>query len=189
LAIVILAMLMSLACRVTNGDTLALSVDVRDASGQPVPGALFYAEAYVVNEGAFDFIFAVAGDEGKVPTDEAPPPTLRWRRGARLALAAFAPGMKPFAIHDHAGRLRADGITLTLQPLSGSGYRWEPRLGHLSFPFESQPALARRLAGADHAILRKAFLDAYEPLAAGEESAVPREWKKLQFLQKMTLTQ
>jgi len=162
--------------------TQPIRARIVDADQHPLPGALLYAEAYLPQRGAFDFVAARAGRDGEVPAAGSAPLKIAWRHGARLALAAFAPGKKPVVLDDPLGRVRADGLTLTLEELPPPGRRWEPRLAHLSFPHEHSPELAARAAAPAYAALRRAFLAAYAPLIDGEESAVPREWEKIEVL-------
>ena len=162
-----------------------LSAVILDESGRPIEGALFYVEAYTHKLGVFDFAFGFAGAEGEIPASGSPPLSIGWRNDTRLALAAFAPKRKPIVIYDQLVRIEADGIELTLQKLPRPGLRWEPRIGHLGFPFEDKPALASRISRSDHEALCTVFQEAYAPLASGEESAVTREWKKLKFLENL----
>jgi hypothetical protein len=111
--------------------------------------------------------------------------TIEWKRGAKLALAAFAPGKKPMAVYDELGRVRADGIVIQVQDLPPTGLRCEPRVGNLSFPFEENPMLAARVAAPEYKALRKAFADAYA-LMGGE--SLPRELTKVRFLEKLENT-
>ncbi|MEK7409738.1 MAG: hypothetical protein AAB225_32150 [Acidobacteriota bacterium] len=164
--------------------TQELRAFVFDQAGRPIPGALFYAEAYT-HDGAFDFAFSLPGPNGAAPPSGHPPLTIRWRWGAKLALAAFAPGKKPIAVYDELGRVRADGIVFNLQDLPDKGLRWEPRVADLSFPFENAPRLAARAAAPECAPLRRAFRAAYEPLFAGEEPALPRQILKMRALERL----
>jgi hypothetical protein len=154
---------------------------IEDATGRPIPGAVFYAEAYS-GSGAFDFAYSLAGRSGEVPPANSGPLTIAWKPGAKLALAAFAPGKKPMAVYDQLGRVRADGIVIELQDLPQTGLRWEPRVGNLSFPFEENPKLAARVAAPEYKTLRKAFEDAYALLGG---QGLPRELAKLRFLEKL----
>jgi hypothetical protein len=163
--------------------TQQLSAVIQTGAGEPLPGAIFYAEAYD-NDGTFDFVFAVADEQGRVPAS-GETLQIRWGLNAKLALAVFAPGMKPVAFYDQLGRLKADGIVILLEQEPAPGYRWEPRVGHLGYPFEKNPELAIRVAGDDHRLLREAFTAAYAPLADREESAVPREIEKMKFMQSL----
>ena len=162
-----------------------LSAVILDESGRPIEGALFYVEAYTHKSGVFDFAFGFAGAEGEVPAAGSPPLSIGWRSDARLALAAFAPKRKPVVIYDQLVHIKANGIEITLQKLPRPGLRWEPCIGHLGFPFEDKPTLASRISWSDHKALCIFFQEAYAPLASGEESAVPREWKKLKFLENL----
>jgi hypothetical protein len=152
---------------------------IQDASGRPIPGAVFYAEAYT-NSGAFDFAFSSAGPSGEVPPAAGRPLSIEWAPGAKLALAAFAPGKQPMVVYDQLGRVKADGLVIPLQDLPATGLRWEPRVANLSFPFEDNPKLAARITDQKCAPLRKAFREAYALL--GREG-LPRELTKLRFLE------
>lgn len=189
-ALCVLALLLCAGgCRDTgaSNNTKTLSARIVDETGRPIPGAIFYAEAYTFASGVIDFTFAKAGPNGEIPAAGTPAPTLGWHKEARLALAAFAPNRKPFCLYSHnrQAAVEADGVALPLAPLPRKGLRWEPRLGQLGFPFEEKPELAQRLAQPDYSVLRAAFLKAYAPLANHEETATPQELKKLEFLQAM----
>ncbi len=148
---------------------------IQDASGKPIPGAVFYAEAYN-NSGAFDFAFATADPSGNSAV------AVEWKPGAKLALAAFAPGKKPMVVYDPLGRVNADGIVFPLRDLPSTGLRWEPRLANLSFPFEGDPKLAARVAAPQYQALRQAFWDAYALLGG---VGLPRELAKFHALEKL----
>ena len=164
------------ACTTTQD----LRAVITDTAGKPIPGAIFYAEAWT-NDAAFDFAFSGTGASGEVPP-AGEKLSVNWRPGARLALAALAPGKKPMVVYDELGRIKADGIHFKLEDLPPPGQRWEPRVGKLGFPFEQNRELAARVAAPECAKLRAAFRAAYAPLASGEEHAVPEEKIKLQTL-------
>lgn len=162
-----------------------LRARIVDAHGQPLPGALFYAEAYT-REGAFDFTFARAGAAGEVPVAGGPDARIAWRSGARLALAAFAPGKVPVVVYDPLGRVKADGIEMPLEEAADEGEAWEPRLAQLSYPFEGQPGLAARLRSSEYRALRQVFRRAYAALTDGQLYAVlPGEREKLEALRRL----
>ena len=160
-----------------------LSAVIVDDSGAPIAGAVFYAEAFVPNEGAFDFVFAVSDTNGGIPAEGSEPLNIAWQRGARLALAVLAADYQPFAIYAYEDLVQANGIQIMMQAQTDSPLAWEPRLGHFSFPFEQNAELAKRLRQAEYKKLRRAFLQAYQPLIAGKVSAMPREVDKIKFLQ------
>jgi hypothetical protein len=179
-------------------------VTIVDEKGAPIPGALFYAEAYD-EKGAFAFIAGVAGDAGEVPDSAREPLKMPWRRGARIALVAFADGRIPTVLKDPAQRIESDGalITLEAQPESISardsanggpgdrggslpGSALPSGLAELGFPFEYQPELAQQLAGGEHAALRATFLAAYERWAEEVGELPEREQRKLEFLRAMS---
>lgn len=162
-----------------------LRARIVDGHGQPLPGAILYAEAYT-REGAFDFAFARAGPAGEVPPAGGPEARIAWRRGARLALAAFAPGKVPVVVYDPLGRVKADGIEMPLEDATDEAQAWEPRLARLSYPFEEQPALASRLRRGEYHDLRQAFRRAYAALSDGQLHAVlPAEREKIEAMQRL----
>lgn len=129
---------------------------VLDEAGQPVPGAVFYVEAFD-ESGPFAFRSAVVGSSGGVPDDARQPLHLPWRRGAGITLAAFAPGYRPVVRRDPEGRLQTDGIALVLERAERIPEEWEPAVAEIGFPFPSQPELAAEAAGPEHAALREAL--------------------------------
>jgi hypothetical protein len=177
-AFAVLALLLSAAGCSSRHE---LNATVRDDSGNPIPGAVFYAEAYT-NSGAFDFAFAQAGKTGEVPAAGRGPLTIRWRWGAKLALAALAPGKKPIVLLDPLGRIKADGIVISLPGRTGSTPAWEPSLALLSFPFEADPALAARMAAPEFGPLRRAFREAYAMLGS---YGLPQELAKRAALERL----
>jgi len=162
-----------------------LSAIIKDSNGNPIEGAIVYAEAYTHKSGVFDFAYGYAGSSGNTTASSNSPLTIKWRNNARLAIAAFAPNYKPIVIYDQLVPIEANGIELTLQNLPGPGLRWEPRVAKLSFPFENNPDLAHRISTPEHKALREAFFDAYKPLRNKEETALPSEWNKMKFLEKL----
>jgi hypothetical protein len=97
-----------------------------------------------------------------IPDQAREPLKIPWRPGAHLALAAFHPGHRPVVVRDPTGRVASDGAVLELPRGDAS----EPRVADLLFPFESQPDMAARVAGADRAELRAAFRSAWAGLPA-----------------------
>lgn len=181
LAVVAPLALASLAC---SAD-MELRAKIVDAQNRPLPGALFYAEAYT-HDGVFDFAFGRAGLGGEVPAVGSPELHVAWRSGARLALAAFAPGKVPIVVYDQLGRVKADGIEMPLEDLPAKGGGWEPRVAQLAYPFENNPDLAMRLRRSEYRDLRRAFREAYAPLIAGEQPAIlPAERAKIEALRRL----
>jgi hypothetical protein len=188
--------LVSAGCSLPES-TRDVRVTILDEAGAPIPGALFYAEAYD-EKGAFAFITGVAGDAGEVPDSAREPLKIPWRRGAKIALVAFAEGRISKVLRGR--RIESDGALITLvedlsekaTPFRGDGPAHDDPLRRgtllalphamLGFPFEDQPELARRVAGQEHAALRAAFLAAYERWAAGVGGLSESEQRKLEFL-------
>ncbi len=144
-----------------------------DESGRPIPGAILYAEA-VDDEGPFAFTWARAGQAGEVPQTAIRALKIPWRRGARLSLAAFAPGKRPAVLHDPKRSVPSDGVVLTLvtpaadvstspppaadppEPARAATL-WNPELLLLAYPFEDVPALAESLRADSAAPLRESW--------------------------------
>jgi hypothetical protein len=61
---------------------------ILDASGQPLPGAIFYAEAYD-ESGAFACVTARAGQAGEIPDVARTPLPIPWRANARWPANMF----------------------------------------------------------------------------------------------------
>ncbi|HJX52127.1 MAG TPA: hypothetical protein VJ801_05115 [Polyangia bacterium] len=147
--------------------TLVLAADVHagskeihavitDPYGHPLPGAGLYAEAYT-QEGAYDFVFATAGEQGEVPPAGAPPLKIEWRSGAHLAYAVMERDKDPRLLFDRTGALDPAKLSFVLQdahplfPVSVAG---------LGYPFARQPALAKRAAAPEYSTMR-ALLNAF----------------------------
>ena len=113
-----------------------------DEAGRPLPGAVFWAEARDA-EGVLGWLVAVAGQAGEVPDSAREPLKIPWSPGARLTLAAFAPGRIPAVVGGEEKRIRSDGAVLT--PRLPTDGQVPPVLDRLAFPFEDSPALASRL--------------------------------------------
>jgi hypothetical protein len=185
-ALVALAVVASLALASSAcSSDMELRAKIVDAQSRPLPGALFYAEAYT-HDGVFDFAFARAGSGGEVPAAGSPELHVTWRSGAKLALAAFAPGKMPIVVYDQLGRVKADGIEMPLEDLPAKGGSWEPRVAQLSYPFENTPDLAARLRRSEYQDLRRAFREVYAPLIAGEQPAIlPAERVKIEAIKRL----
>jgi hypothetical protein len=164
--------------------TQAVRATIVDEAGRPIPGALLYVEAYK-HPGAFDFAYALSGSDGEVPPSGSPPLTIGWRRGAKVALAAFAPGKQPVVLYDPLGNVVPEGMEIRLADVPEVGKRWEPRIAKLSFPFEESPDLAARASAPEAEAVRRAFEAAYAPLANGEETMLPVEQVKLEALRRL----
>ncbi len=152
--------------------TRDVRVTVVDEDTAPLPGAVFYVEA-VDDSGAFACEWGVAGPAGEVPVSAREPVKIPWRPGARLAMAAFAPGRTPAVIRETGGAWRiSDGAVLELRP----GDPWNPELAALAFPFEDEPALAALVAAPSADALREAFRAAWAaaPAELPHEAATKR---------------
>jgi len=143
-------------------------VTIVDERSQPLPGAVFYVEA-VDARGAFAFLWGRAGLAGEVPQSARAPLKLPWRRGARLAMAAFAPGRRPAVVREATGSVDSDGAVLELDP----GPAWNPELARLAFPFAHAPDLAARLRDPAAVALVAVFRDAWDaaPASATTDAA------------------
>ncbi|HWR81977.1 MAG TPA: hypothetical protein VN285_01595 [Candidatus Deferrimicrobium sp.] len=164
---------------------LDLRARVVDSKGRGIAGAIFYAEAFQYRGGVYDFAWGQADSQGIISTGTGQVPALRWRGNAKLAIAALAPGKTPVAVIDYLDRISGTDIEVTLQDHSDTTMNWEPRLASLSFPFEQNPALARRLRQPENVELIEAFAEAYEPIKRGEVSATEEEWAKMEYLTKL----
>ena len=147
---------------------LASTRDIRvtlvDEDTAPVPGAVFYAEASDAT-GPFAYLWRISGRAGEVPDSAREPLKIPWRPGARLAMAAFAPGRTPVVMRDgDDAPVRSDGAVFALRP----GGAWNPALATLAFPFEGAPDLAARLDDAAQAPLLDAFRRAWAAAPAAE---------------------
>ena len=136
--------------------TRDVRVTVMDEDSRPVPGAVFYVEA-VDAGGAFAWRWARTGSAGEVPDSAREPLKLPWRRGARVAMAAFAPGRRPAVLRETGSPVVSDGAVLILVP----GPAWDAELAELAYPFEPGTALAESLARPQNGPLRAAFRDAW----------------------------
>jgi hypothetical protein len=149
-------------------------------AGEPVPGAVFYAEAYDA-KGPFAFLTAVAGTAGEVPDSAREPLKMPWRPGARIALAAFAPGHRPAVLRAPDRRIESDGALLVLRPAGPEG-AWDPAVAELGFPFADSPELSRAAAGSEHGALLRALRGAWEARQALPEPLTDAEQRKLSTL-------
>lgn len=179
----LILLLAAALCTCACASEQELRAVIVDENGKPIPGGIFYAEAWQ-HPGAFDFVFAQAGTNGEVPAAGSPPLTIRWRSRANLAIAAFAPGRKPLVISDPLGRVKADGITLRLAAQNQSKPEREFSLTKLSFPFEENPELAARVKASQYAELRRTFRAAYQPPGLTEPPAKDFQ-KKIEALDRL----
>jgi len=170
------------ACR---PQTRPLIVKLIDQKGQPLPGAIFYAESFTNPGGTFDFAWGESGPDGSVITIDGESMQIGWKTGARLSYAAFSPGMKPSAFIDYLGRATDSSFDIILSDTSQTALDWQPTLSQLEFPFESKPDQARRLAEIANRRLLMIFLEAYEPIASGAVPSTPEEQTKLAFIKKL----
>lgn len=159
-----------------------LDVRIVDSSTRPVAGAIFYAEAFIYNEQAFDFAWGHTDSDGYVHDADGEVLTLKWKSEAKLAHAAFAPGMKPAGFIDHIGTATDRAFSVILHDTSTTDLDYQPVLAKLSFPFESKPDLAKRLKEPANRELLLKFREAYEPLVSGDIPSMPEELAKLRFL-------
>lgn len=163
-------------CASCNEATLAVSAQVVDTDGKPIPGALLYVEAYT-GRGAYDFAWSRAAGDGRVPPGGGRL-ALAARPSARLAVMVTAPGHQTVVLLDHTGALVGHDVRIELAKQSEAGAVWEPGLAQLSYPFEDQAHLAKRLGAAQHAELRRGFAEAYAGLDAPQANPLARELDK-----------
>jgi hypothetical protein len=154
-----------------------------DEEGRPVSGALLYAEA-VTPEGAFSFVSARSGKAGEVPEVAIRALKIPWKRGARLALAGFAPGRRPVVLHDPVQSVPSDGVSLTLLPAVLPGDAWNPDLLLLEFPFKTNSQLDAQLRETRYDELRAAFRVAYASRPP-TEPMTPQDSAKISAIQSL----
>jgi hypothetical protein len=154
-----------------------------DEKGEPIPGALLYAEA-VTDEGALSFVHARSGRAGEVPEIAIRALKIPWKRGARLAIAGFAAGKRPTVLHDPDRSVPSDGVLLTLEPAFRPEDSWNPDLLLLEFPFEMNPALFQTLGDPEHYDLRAAFRTAYAACPP-DQALDPRQKSKISAIQSL----
>jgi hypothetical protein len=172
LAVAIAAVLLLAGC--SGPSTRDIRVLILDEEGHPVPGTLFYAEAYD-ESGPYAFYSSPAGTAGEVPQQAREPAKIAWRPGARIALAAFAPGYRPVVLRDPDGEVASDEIVMELVRLEVDGDAGDPELrealSRLGFPFaDARPGseaadLARQAAAPDYDDLRALLQDARQAAA------------------------
>lgn len=180
--IVAVAVCALFGCR---SETRRLDVRVVDSEGKPIADALFYAEAFTLDERAFDFDWGRSDSDGYVFRADGAPLEIAWKSDARLSHAAFAPGMKPAGFIDHLGRATDSAFSVILYDTSQTALDYQPVLAKMSFPFETKPYLARRLRDPSNRPLLTAFRQAYEPLISGGIPTMPEEQAKLSFLESL----
>lgn len=153
---------------------------ILNEAGDPVPGTVFYAEAYDA-DGPFAFLSARAGSAGEVPDSAREPAKIAWRPGAKIALAAFAPGYLPVVHRDPEGDVRSDETVLILLS-AGGGPAWDPAVANLGFPFPDRPELAAEAAAASHDPLREALLRAWQARISVPPALTAAEERKISAL-------
>ncbi len=161
-----------------------LHASILDTEGNPIPDAVFYAEASTHESGAFDFLFAVPDEDGEVGSKENPA-TIRWKPNAKLSIAAFAPNKKTIVIFDHDNVIIEHGIVLKMENSKPGDSAWERDLLLLSFPFEKQPELAKRLSGIKPQLLRNSFLQAYNKFLSGKAQPTEKERRKVDKIRQL----
>jgi len=161
-----------------------LHASILDSEGNPVPDAIFYAEASTHETGAFDFIFAVPDEKGEIGTKENPI-SIQWNPKAKLSVAAFAQGKKTEVIIDHSNVIIEHGIIFKLENIENNSSVWEPNLLLLSFPFENQPKLAQRIAQNQYQLLHKTFFDAYDIFLSGKMQPSEKEIIKVEKIRQL----
>ena len=167
------------ACR---RETRDVDVAVVDDEGAPIKGALVYVEAFEINKGAFDFVWAWTDPLGRPLTAEGFKPTIDWSSSAHIACAAFYPGARPAVYIQHAGEDYPGQVSLLLQDSTEAALDFQPALAKLSFPFEARPDLADRLREAVNRPLLEAFRTSYETLTNSGMPMTDGERNKAAFL-------
>lgn len=175
--------LLTLFLVVAGCSDLASTRDLRatllDEDGNPLPGALLYAEISDEN-GPFAFVVEIAGQAGEVPDSAREAYKLPWRPGARVTLVGFAPGRRPEVLTSSTDRpLQTDGVLLVLATAVDP---WNPDLARLSYPFSDTPGLAARAARVEHRSLSDAFLTAWEAREAQSAPLTESEVQRIQAL-------
>ena len=155
-------------------------VTILDETGQPLPGAVFWAEARD-DDGPFGWVIGIAGEAGEVPDSAREPRKIPWRPGARMILAAFAPGRAPAIRGIDGNRIISDGAVLVCKPLR-PGAPAAP-LDALAFPFEDAPELAARVRqDPAWAAMAAAFRASLEARATSDGGLSPGDMRKMDAL-------
>jgi hypothetical protein len=162
-----------------------LRATVLTESGDPIPGAVFYAEAWD-DDGPFAFVTMTTGTAGEVPQSAREASKIAWRPGARVAVAAFAPGYVPAVNRDPDRAVRTDGALLVLHPAPAGGAAWNPAVADLGFPFPDSPELAERALAPEHAALLRALRDAWSARPAGDPLSPAQERRRSLILARST---
>ncbi len=153
---------------------------ILDEEGRPIPGAVFWAESSD-ETGPFGWLVDVAGQAGEIPDSAREPLKIAWRPGARLMLAAFAPGRIPAILGGGEERVTSDGAVLVLRPRSPGAA--SPPLDALAFPFEDAPELAAEVrSDPSWTRLEAAYRDALGAREAAGPALSPAERRKAQAL-------
>ncbi len=178
----VVALTVLIGCR---SESRRLEVRIVDSEGEPIVGAIFYAEAFTYEANVFDFVWGTSDSAGQVYDAHGTSLEIAWKSDARLAHAAFAPAMTPAGFIDHIGRATDSTFDVILYDTSQTDLDYQPVLGKLGFPFEDNPELAGLLEDPSNHGLLVTFRDAYAPIASGMVSSMPEEQAKLAFLEKL----
>jgi len=141
-----------LAAPLYGGEQLTIRGVIKDVYGHPLPGAGLYVEAWVGNGHTYDFAFATAGARGEVPPEGAPPMTISWVPGMKLAYTALEKDKDPQTRFDRMGVMDPGNVEFVLADADPS-YPWS--LKGLSYPFDDNPALAKKAAAPEYARMRE----------------------------------
>lgn len=156
--------------------TRDIRATILDESGEPLPGAILYAEAYD-ESGTFACVASRSGQAGEVPDKALESLPIAWRRNARIALIAFAPGRSPVIRKDPSRRIETDGVVLAFGAAPGSA-----GLGDFAFPFPAGTELRATISAPEYAPVREAFRDAIRLLERENGSESVRERQQLDAL-------
>lgn len=156
--------------------TRDLRVTIVDPNGQPIVGAVFYAEARD-ESGAFACVVDLSGEAGEVPHSAWTAGKLGWRPGAKAAMAAFAEGRRPAVHWDDDAPVRTDGAVLILEPAAYSSEAWNPALANFAWPIPADGAPAPGDPAQE--ALRAALARAWEARAALPPPLNPAEQARL----------
>jgi len=178
-AAVAASLVAAFAAACEGGGTRDIRATILDADGEPVPGALFYAEAYD-DEGAFAFLVDRAGQAGEVPDSARRPLQIAWRASARIAIAAFAPDRPPAVLRDPGRRIETDGVLVVFDEAAPA-----VPLADLAFPFPPGTVLHAEAERPQYAALRSAFLEAIRAQVGERGTETPREREKIAALADM----
>ena len=178
----VVALIVLIGCR---SESRRLEVRIVDSEGEPIVGAIFYAEAFTYDEEVFDFVWGTSVYAGQVRDAHGTSLEIAWKSDARLSHAAFAPAMTPAGFIDHLGRATDSTFEVILYDTSQTDLDYQPVLGKLGFPFEDNPELAGLLEDSSNHVLLVTIRDAFAPIATGMIPSTPEEQSKLVFLEKL----